>query len=254
MNKMSVPLRNKRILITREEKQAKLFSDKIREHGGIPIEVPLLKINCKKIVVDERITALISDCEWLFFTSANGVHCFFNIISGLKNRNRLVANCSIAVVGHKTAETLKKYGYEAHFIPTIYKATVMASEFLKKYPEAQRIILIRGSLASEVLFERFKKRNLSVHVMEVYETIFNHEESLLLNERLENNCIDFLTFTSPSTVNAFIDMVHNQSFLHIPSVCIGPTTKKRAKEQGFTHILVPKQFTIEGMIDRMGSF
>lgn len=251
---MSQPLQNKQILVTREEKQAKSFSNKIREQGGLPIEVPLLKISCKHVEEPKKITKLLSECEWLFFTSANGVYCFLSMIGSVKKWNKLVNQCRIAVIGDKTAVALREFGHKAHFIPTVYKASVMAEEFLSKYPEVERVLLIRGSLAREELFNRLKKQDLLVQALEVYDTVFNYEVSSELNNQLQLNLFDFLTFTSPSTVEAFVHMAHKQQYSHIPIVCIGPTTKEYAEKYGFTKIITPKQFTIEGMVEQMTLF
>lgn len=248
---MSLLLDNKKILVTREIKQAKLFSKKILDRGGVPVEAPLLKINCHKKTETESIMEDLSRYEWIFFTSANGVDCFFHMINtyGLHAH---VATSKIAVVGHKTELALKKYDYSAHFIPTVYKATVMAREFLKKYPSAGPILLVRGSRSKNTLLDQFIEHHLSVDLLEVYETTFNYKIEPFLNKQL--TIIDFITFTSPSTVDAFIEMVDDPTCLDIVCVCIGTTTEKRAIEQGFKKTLIPKEFTIESMIDQMGEF
>lgn len=246
-------LDDKKILITREKKQAHLFSEKITRHGGVPIEAPLLKINCHMKAKNDRIMASLSRYEWIFFTSANGVDCFFQMMNEEGVTKRALATSQIAVVGHKTELALKKHRYTAHFIPSVYKATVMANEFLINHPTANNILLVRGSRSKDVLLDHFLKQRLSVDLIEVYETIFNYEIDSFLNEQLRKG-IDFITFTSPSTVEAFIEMTAETTCLDIVCVCIGTTTEKRAKELGFKKTLTPNEFTIEGMIERMGDF
>lgn len=250
---MKVNLVHKKVMITREKKQAQAFSKQIIQQGGIPIKTPLLKINCRYKEEDTAILESLNHYEWIFFTSTNGVNCFFEILSKYGIKRELLAKCKMAVVGHKTELALKEHGYSAHFIPTIYKASVMAQEFLLQYPTTGHVLLVRGSRSLNTLLEAFVHNNLSVQTLDVYETSFNYEIESHLNKQLGNN-VDFVTFTSPSTVDAFIEMIDSNMSLDFICACIGPTTAERAKEHGFERIIIAEEFTIEGMIQRMNEF
>lgn len=243
-------LNKKKILITREASQAKLFGEKIEKHGGCPRIAPLLKIDTLFNKQDETIYRDLSKFDWIFFTSINGVNHFFK---QFKN-GQLLNNCRIAVVGHKTEEALKQYGLKAHFIPSTYNAETMAQEFIELYPEINNVLFVRGNLSRPVLLDAFTKHNIPYSKVIVYETNVNCSVQKQLHMELGNE-IDFITFTSPSTVNAFINLVNNESQLekayHIPCFCIGTTTETIAIEQGFKKTYIPTEFTIEGMIDKM---
>lgn len=248
---MTVPLKGRKVLITREKNQAAVFANNISEQGGIPIVTPLLKINCQNEVDNDRILNQLTGYKWIIFTSANGVHCFFKKI----NQQRMLEldQCQFAVVGHKTEQVLNEYGIAADFIPSVYNAEVMATEFLATYPLVHSLLLVRGNWSRPTLPEAFIQHGINVDLMEVYETAYHEEIKPLLHEQLKNK-IDFITFTSPSTVDAFIAMVDNQIYLKKVCVCIGTTTEQRARQHGFTNTLVPDQFTIEGMIDCMNEY
>ena len=247
---MNRSLKGKKILVTREESQAKQFSDMIEQYDGISVEVPLLKIHCRE--VEKNIP--LNDFDWIFFTSAHGVDCFFKKYTGYKFERKH----QFATVGHKTEKALKKYGYKATFIPSTYNAEVMAKEFFNTYPNANHILLVRGNLSREILVTELKERQLTFETVVVYDTMDNIEmkESLLAVLREED--IDFLTFTSPSTVKAFMKMVRDESclnkILQLPCVCIGTTTEKIAHKQQFTQTIVPQTFTIENMVESMIDF
>ena len=247
-------LDNKKVLITREKKQAQIFSEKILRSGGIPIEVPVLEISCKdkEEIENKHIFDDLGRYQWIFFTSANGVDCFFKLIN--TDKKNVLASSKIAVVGHKTEIALRKHGFHADFIPTTYNAEVMASEFLEKYSTDKPLLLVRGNLSRTVLPYQFSKHGLTVDLIEVYKTSYNLDIKKTLNKYIIENEIDFITFTSPSTVDAFIEMVEEKSLHDKVCVCIGTTTEKRALEHGFTETLVPDQFTIEGMIDCISDY
>lgn len=235
---MTISLHNKTILVTRETEAAERFAEKIRTYNGNPIIAPLLKIRCLPFENGEN---WHDKFGWLFFTSVNGVNCFLG-------QSPKIAGCKIAAVGPKTAAAIEALGYEVDFIPTTYNAKVMAAEFLQMYANCGLVLFIRGNLSRLVLLDAFTKAEKPYECVEVYETTRNEHAREQLAEGLQEN-IDFITFTSPSTVNAFVEFVGGAK--GIPAVCIGTTTEKRAKEVGFGETIVPEDFTIEGMLKAM---
>ncbi|GGB28108.1 uroporphyrinogen-III synthase [Virgibacillus dakarensis] len=253
---MPFSLHGKRILITREKNQAKELSEKVSQFGGQPIEAPLLKITCKKEAGHMEMLENLPMYRWIFFTSANGVRCFFQIMSENNVSYNLLEKTKLAVVGHKTEDALKKYGYAAEFIPSTYNAAVMAEEILTRFPSISPVLLIRGNRSRQVLPEQLAENNISFDIIEVYETIFNQTIKDRLNELISNHQFDMITFTSPSTVEAFIEMneAHKEEVKKVPCACIGTTTEQKAKWYGFTNTIVPEQFTIEGMVEKMCTY
>lgn len=248
---MSINLQDKHVLVTREKDQAQSFSRLITEAGGQPIVVPLLDITCLAQERHEKLQQPFDRFEWLFFTSANGVECFFE---KLDHASDTVAACRMAVVGTKTEQALKKYGYVATFIPTTYNADTMASEFIEKHPDAKRLLLVRGNRSRPVLPDEFARHGYDIETLEVYETTVNRNARVALQTVLSQNKLDFITFTSPSTVKAFAELVDVQKYLHLVCVCIGTTTQKAVLEQGFKQTVVPDEFTIEGMVEQMSHY
>ncbi|MCG3421077.1 uroporphyrinogen-III synthase [Oceanobacillus jordanicus] len=242
---MSFSLMKKNILVTRGAEQANLFADKITQFGGNPVVVPLLEIVCKETDSTWEVLRNLSQYDWILFTSANGVDCFFELRKKLENSSSISAK--IATVGEKTSSALKRYGYEETFTPETYDANTMASDFLKRFPVPGKLLLIRGNRSRKVLPEKFRQAGLDFDMLEVYDTHFSYERKPQLIEAVSKNNLDYVSFTSPSTVEAFCEMVENIPDI-IPCVCIGSTTSQRARELGFQYILTPTKFTIDGMI------
>lgn len=249
---MTSALDGKRILITRERKQAKYFSKVVKEKGGIPVEVPLLKIT----VVDQKENLELlrnwRNYEWIFFTSANGVHYYFQLLNKYGIDTASFDKKKIAAVGHKTENALKEYHYDADFIPTIYDAETMAKEFFQLEQTEGPVLIVRGSRSRDVLPRFFTDHNIPFDMVTVYQTIYNDESEERLNDVLQKNAVDYISFTSPSTVEAFVKMAD-----FIPDklcVCIGTTTENRAKELGFHKLLTPKQFTVDAMVDVLADY
>lgn len=252
---MSNILQNRKILITRERNQAKVFSKQVLQYGGEPVEVPLLKISCKDRAGDRQCFQSLSGYKWIFFTSANGVNCFFQLIKKHQVSPAMLKNKNFAVVGHKTEIALKSHGFAADFMPSIYNAEHMASEFLAQFAVDGPFLLVRGNRSRDVLPEQFSRIGINFDAVEVYETTYNDQATPDLNEALAKRNFDFITFTSPSTVDAFMKMKNDAIVTQgTIFVCIGTTTEQRAGEAGLNPILTPEQFTIEGMLDIMQDY
>lgn len=248
-----INLQSQSVLVTREKSDATKFASEIKKYGGRPIIMPLLQIDC--LTSENRKQSQLTDInyEWIFFTSKNGVNCF---LKKLENE-KLLQNkeVKIAAVGSKTADALMTLGYQVDFIPSQFNAEVMASEFLAKYPGLGRTLFVRGVLASTILIDAFTRAKRQFDCYEVYDTLVNLPIKNELHHVLHNQSIDVLTFASPSTVNAFLNLVEKpEMFFSTPAVCIGTTTEKRAKEVGFVKTIVPNEFTTNGMIMALSDY
>ena len=238
---MTISLQDKTILVTREPQTAQHFANQISAYGGRAVITPLLRIQCLPYSLKDK-TNVSEHFDWIFFTSKNGVNCF------MKQRPNL-NGCKIAVVGPKTAIAVEKFGYGVDFIPTTYNAEVMAAEFLDTYKHSGLVLFVRGKLASPILLNAFTRAQRPYTCVEVYDTTINIAEKAHLCSSVREEAIDFITFTSPSTVDAFMQLTSEENQKDIPAVCIGTTTEKRALEVGFAQTIVPRTFTIEGMLE-----
>lgn len=241
---MSGTLKGKKILITREEKQGKRFAEMVEAQGGVPVSVPLLRISCNPSALKQDFTRFLA-YKWLFFTSANGVECFFRLAvkQGVKPQD--FRQLKIAAVGPRTEAALKPYGLKADFIPSEYSAEVMASEFHPTYANQEPVLLVRGNLSLGLLPEFFTKHLMDFDTVEVYETAPYHANAEKLEEELRSGGIDYLTFASPSAAKVFAAYTEERS---LPAICIGTTTGKRAIELGFHSVLMPEEFSLDGML------
>ena len=97
----------------------------------------------------------------------------------------------------------------------------------------------------------------SVEEITIYETVFPAESKAILEQMLIENKLDIICFTSPSTVDHFMEVVENgfSDKLHTCVIaCIGPVAQKRAEKWGLTVHVVPKQYTVEEMIKSIAEY
>ncbi|WP_100405017.1 uroporphyrinogen-III synthase [Bacillus solitudinis] len=256
MNKAS--LAGKHILVTRAKEQAKVLSQRIREAGGIPIEVPLLAFQRpqNQEVIPEVISRL-AEFDWLVFTSANGVRFFMeHFQDNTKNKN--VRLPKIAVVGIETAKVLHLYKVKADVSPDVYVAESLIDCLKENTEPGQRILLARGNLGRSILNDNLLTYGLEVTDLIVYETVLPKEAIIEMKTLLDKSMIpDVVTFTSSSTVQHFIQLLQkiNQSERFNPVMaCIGPVTAQTAKKLGLSVEIIPKTYTVEGLVQAICTY
>ncbi|UOR12151.1 uroporphyrinogen-III synthase [Halobacillus amylolyticus] len=244
------PLQGKNILITRASSQSSSITREIEQKGGRVIHVPLLQFKLNDSVENKHILSKLHDFSWVFLTSSNGVKFFFELLSLYDIE--IPHSCKWAVVGDKTARTLQSYGVKPDFIPTEYQATSLIEQFFEQEGEQGKLLFVRGNRARKVLPQAFEEQQVFFQTVTVYDTLLVDGKDLLVQKL---GRLDALTFTSPSTVEAFMQLIgeHQDEALRIPCFCIGPTTGGAAKSYGFQTVYIPGSYTIKDMIDKMAA-
>jgi len=251
-----LPLQGKKVLITRAKAQVEEFIQKIEEVGGVAISTPLLEIK-RNETNEENIKQTLNcldEFDCIVFTSANGVTYFKKYLDQWKIPYSALQHMVAASVGRKTSKQMKKLNLTVTVIPEEFVAEKLAEKMKEKLTPDTRILVIRGNLSRPVLIEELTAHGFDVKDLVVYETIHSHSETSKLLSYIERNEIDFITFTSSSTVDSFMKVLYQKELLEqlqkVTFICIGPITGNTLMEYGFTGIM-PDSYTIEDMIKVM---
>lgn len=249
-----LPLQNKKVLVPREKKQAKSFSEVVYKYGGSPVEIPLLAF--KPIGLTKEIEKVIHDLnqyDWIIFTSNVTVETFFSF-----TKENITPFPKVATIGTKTAKVLLERGLHVDFIPTEFVAETFVTEFLPYVQEGTRVLIPKGNLARSFISEGLKSIGAIVDEVIVYETYFPVESKSVLTEKITQHGIDVVPFTSPSTVDHFMEVISENSLSHELSsftfACIGPIAKKRAESYGLNVEIVPSVYTVEEMVKSIANY
>ncbi|WP_243291166.1 uroporphyrinogen-III synthase [Bacillus sp. FJAT-47783] len=247
------PLKGVRILNSRAVHQASEFSKYIHKHGGISIEIPLIDIKRSQLLLNvKELFQQLSNEDWLVFTSKNGVEFFREHMKTVGLDITALSAYRIAVVGEKTKQLLSEYHIGIDIMPTSFTAEALVKEMLQSVPASSKIVVVRGNLARPLLRNTLVEHHYQVIDFVAYETthIVSNEEKLV--QSLKQHSLDYLTFTSPSTVHSFMNVMNKhhlkEEWNQLPCVCIGSVTKKAILSHGAKRVLVPSKFTIENMI------
>ncbi|WLR44292.1 uroporphyrinogen-III synthase [Bacillus carboniphilus] len=244
-------LNGRKVIITRGEKQAKSFAKLVQEKGGVPRIIPLLEFEIAPSTkrVQEQLEN-INKQDWVIFTSANGVSAFFHHVEKLDIT--LNHHVNIAVVGKKTNKALEKYGFEASLFPETFDAKHLAEKLIKNSSTPKKISVIKGNLSRPYLVETLKENGHLVSELTLYETTIKDDQTEKLLDCIKNDSPVFITLTSPSAVHAFMrSMLRKAFFVNVIFVCIGPITKDALLGYGQYPLLMPSQYSVEGMVEIM---
>ncbi|MBC7474024.1 MAG: uroporphyrinogen-III synthase [Candidatus Sericytochromatia bacterium] len=247
---MYKPLSKKRIIITRPKKQAESFVIKLEELGAEVVLFPTIEII--PLIIDDLIRAIknIDHYQWLIFTSTNSVEIFFNnfikhiTIDQIKKIN-------IAVVGKKISNALNKIGLEHTLMPEKYTSENLAKLFLNIDIKNKNILIPGSKISINTLQIKLKELGANVDFIAIYDTVKPSNKSLeSVVESIKD--IDYITFTSPSSVNNFFEIIQEYNLPYLAEkakiICIGPVTQDAINQDLKNKCLMPDEHTIEGMI------
>ena len=251
------PLYGKTVLVTRARSQASRLTALLENLGANVIEKPAISIAApadQYRAVDEAI-AHIADYQWLIFTSTNGVKRFFERLGRSGKDVRALGYAKIAAIGQTTADKLFSYGIRADVVPRDFRAEGIIEALKGKLPPHARILLPRAAEAREILPEKLRGQGALVDVVPVYQTEAAEvpaEEADALRQALSAGEIDFVTFTSSSTVRNLMKILGGaESLKHVRTACIGPVTAATAREAGLDPSIVAETYTIDGLIEAL---
>ncbi|KAA0549218.1 uroporphyrinogen-III synthase [Bacillus sp. BGMRC 2118] len=252
----SLPLHNKKVLITRSEKQSEDFINQVLKYGGEPVPLPLLAFQAATLSKEEqRFLRNASSYDWLIFTSVNGIEFFFRQLEEISIKLDFREN-KIAVVGEKTKAALSRFGHTASLMPTAFVAESVIESFKELDMKNQRVLYVRGNLSRDVIPVQLRLLGANVDELTTYET-YCPTSSGRLTELLSSS-IDVLTFTSPSTVHNFVVLLEGENWKEWTDsaliCCIGPITKAAAEKVGLSPTIVPATYTMDALLQEIVNY
>jgi uroporphyrinogen III methyltransferase/synthase len=247
------PLFGKNIVVTRDVTGNADFAAKIISRGGNPLEFATIRIKPLTQKTEfVRGLAKINSYDWIIFTSGNGVVIFFEALQDLGKDARVFGSAKIAAIGGRTAAKLSEFGIKVDFVPSIFTSEQLGKQLLGfANLKNKKILLLRSELASNELVGLLTDVGAEVDNVSVYTAEEEKGESSWLTEEISNGIIDWLTFTSPSSVDGFFNRIPcdvvNKSKVRVAS--IGPVTTGRLKDLGIAVDVTATEHTIDGLLD-----
>ncbi|WGV24475.1 uroporphyrinogen-III C-methyltransferase [Halotia branconii] len=250
------PLANKTILVTRSLGQSNQFSDRLTALGAKVIEMPTLEITAPSSWADlDQAIANLLDFHWLILTSVNGVDYFFARLNAQGKDIRALAGVKIAVVGEKTAQSLKQRYIQPDFIPPEF----VADSLLASFPEelsGKKVLFPRvESGGREILVKELTAKGAEVIEVAAYQSCCPSSIPDSAKLALQNHTVDIITFASSKTVQFFYQLAQRifpQKAVanELESVCIasiGPQTSKTCRALFGRVDVEAEEYTLDGL-------
>jgi uroporphyrinogen III methyltransferase/synthase len=244
------PLFGKRIVVTRARSQAASLSDRLSALGAQVVEMPATRIENLDPAPLRAAIAKLSEYGWAMFTSQNAVRIFWDQLRAASLDARALAGVKIAAVGPTTASALLDRGLAVDVSPDRFVAEGLI-DVLRDRGDVRgaRVLYAAAEGARETLEEGLNELGAVVDRVMLYRSTADGEGATSLREQLLAGEIDLVTFTSASSVNAFVDAVGTDAAARAPAASIGPVTTAAARARGLNVAIEAAQSTITGLVD-----
>ena len=245
------PLFGKRILVTRARQQASQLSSILEDQGAEIIETPMIQMKPPTSwQVADRAIENLSGYSWVLFTSANGVEFFMERLLEKGEDARSFGREKIAVIGTSTAEALMKYGIRADLIAREFRAESLLEALKSEIHAGDSVLIVRPEEARNVLPDGLKEIGAQVTVAPVYQTVAVPENQDEVRQLFSEGKIDWVTFSSGSTVKNLLQVLGENGLGWLSKVniaAIGPITAEEAEKAGLKVKVMPDEHTVAAL-------
>lgn len=243
------PLSGKSVLVTGTTSMVERLSPILKEEGAEAISFSLIRTERMRLPELDVALKEIDKYNWIVFTSANGVECFFEEMQEIRKDIRDLAHVRFAVIGDGTRKALEAHGIFCDFIPTAYSSKDMAEAMIPHIEKDENVLLLRAEEANRVLPDALEEAGISHTCISLYHTVTDERKADELNRLIK--MVDYVTFASSSAVRAFVSMVDNLDEVKGKYISIGPVTTKTAQENGLSIAKTAVVYTARGMVETM---
>jgi uroporphyrinogen III methyltransferase/synthase len=234
----TLPLRGRTVVVTRARAQASGLAARLRELGAAVVEAPVIRTE----PIDATLPADLGAYDLLCVTSPNGAERLLEVARDA----RALAGPTIAAIGPGTARALRAGGIAADVVPERAVAEGLV-EALRDVP-VRRALIARAEEARPVLEEALRERGAEVDVLTLYRTI---AEPLSAPARAAALAADWVTFTSASSVRAFLAAAGDEGIAGPRLASIGPATSAELRAHGLEPDLEAPVHTPDGLVDAL---
>lgn len=245
-------LRGRRVVVTRPLNQAAELQDLLEAHGATAILIPALEIQppANSGPLDEALREA-HRYAWVIFTSANAVERVAVRAAelGLPRLRDAFETAHICAIGPATQAMLEAQGCRVALLPERYVAESVVSAFDTVPLQDVRVLLPRATVARDVVPDALRERGAIVDVVEAYRSGSPAASRAAIADLLHRReTVDWVTFTSGSTVANFLAMGGQPLLAGARVASIGPITSEVATKHGLRVDAEAEEHTAAGLV------
>jgi uroporphyrinogen III methyltransferase/synthase len=242
-------LAGQRVVVTRAEHQAAELARPLRAAGAEVVLVPMIGIAPPADPEPLRRAATqIDQYDWIIFSSVNAV-------TALTSQLRPAApppRGRIAVVGTATRDAIVRLGWHVHVVPEEFVAESLVRALPASVLKDSRVLLPSAAVTREVIPRALQDLGAVVDVVEAYRNVIPEHSADQARRIFSSRPLpEWITFTSPSTVDNFVAAVGADPISDTRVASIGPVTSAAIKRHGLRVHAEPEEHTIAGMVQAM---
>jgi len=240
----------KRVVVTRARSQSATLSERLASLGAQVIEMPATRIEQGDTSPLQGALARLGQYGWIMFTSQNAVRIFWDTLRAEGRDARALAGLKIAAVGPATGAALMERGLAVDVSPDRFVAEALLDALRdRRDVRGVKVLYVAAAGARETLQEGLEALGAVVDRVELYRSVSDGAGSEELRERLLAGGVDLVTFTSASSVSAFVAAVGEDAARSAPAATIGPVTTEAARDHELEVVVEASTSTIDGLAD-----
>ncbi|MGI8772337.1 MAG: uroporphyrinogen-III synthase [Acidobacteriaceae bacterium] len=246
-------LAGRRIVVTRARAQGGSLIEKLEALGAEVLLLPAIEIvpPASFAPLDAALLQLHA-YDWLVVTSANAVRV-------LRERMRVLGiaaagwgHVKCAAVGPATRAALEELGLRVTAMPEHYVAEALA-ETLRGRVNGKRVLLVRASVARDVVPEALRGKGARVEIVEAYRTVMPQGAGAAARALFTGGHVpDAVTFMSASAVTNVCRLLRDAGVARPPelkAISIGAVTTAALREQGWPEAAEAGISTEDGLVE-----
>lgn len=249
-----VPLAGRRVLVARAVHQQGGLSERLRDLGADPVEVPLLAIDPP---VDDgaALQAAVADLAAgrvgvVGITSPNGAAALVATAEQVAGARDALSAAWVGCVGPGTARRFVEVaGREPDLVAPVHTTAGLGEVFPApaEVGRGDRVLLPRADIASAELPAALAAAGWVVDDVHAYRTRLVTDLPDDVLDRLASGEIDAVAAGSPSTVDALVAALDGRDLLAL-LVSIGPVTSARARDHDLAVAAQADPHDLDGLV------
>ncbi|MEP6598731.1 MAG: uroporphyrinogen-III synthase [Actinomycetota bacterium] len=256
----SRPLYGWRVLVPRTKEQAGAMTERLRQYGAVPVEVPTIAVEPPRTPtqMERAIKGLVTGrYEWIVFTSTNAVRAVREKFEEFGLDARAFAGVKIACVGEATADAVRAFGISPELVPSGEQSSEGLLADFPPYDDVldpiDRVLLPRADIATETLSAGLRTRGWEIDDVTAYRTVRAAPPAAEIRDAIKSGGFQAVCFTSSSTVRNLVGIAGKPHAKTVVAV-IGPQTAATAREYGLRVDVEPESATIPTLVDALAEY
>ncbi|WP_245157191.1 uroporphyrinogen-III C-methyltransferase [Anaerovorax sp. IOR16] len=245
------PLGGLKIAVTRPKDRNSTLASMLSNLGAEVVLLPTIETEAilENTALRENLEK-IHQYKWVAFTSPAGVKVFYDEMRKMHMDIRSLSGLKFAVIGAGTRKAVEEKGIIVDLMPDVYSGEALgqalAIQLKKEEKEGKKpsLLLPRARIGTEEVTRPMDEAGISYTDLPIYETIDMESNGMVTYD----DSVDYVAFTSASTVRGFVKMHPDIDYTKVEAVCIGEQTAAQAESFNMK-ITIAEKATMESMVE-----